>query len=125
MIGVIRGLVASALAVVAACACSSGAASGGGGGPGPGGGTGSAGDCEAARSHVVELYRADPKVKADPKISEQTAMDATGMVMSECTREPGRVARCAAAASSVAELETKCLAPLDDEGTEGDRFLGR
>jgi len=44
------------------------------------------------------------------------------MVLAECAREPGRVAACAAGAKSAPELERKCLAPLDDEGTEGDRF---
>jgi len=45
--------------------------------------------------------------------------------MSECNREPGRVAACAAKAKSAPELESKCLSPLDDEGSEGDRFKGQ
>ncbi|MCA9675521.1 MAG: hypothetical protein KC464_10840 [Myxococcales bacterium] len=105
--------------LIAACACKS---RGGGGGPGPGTGTGTgtgtAADCDGVRRHVEELYRADPSGGA----SDEAVADNVAMVMSDCARDPGRVAGCAGAARTVNELETRCLVPLDDEGSEGDRF---
>jgi hypothetical protein len=106
-----------------------GPGSGGGGGTGATGGTGAeAADCEAARAHVSQLYRADAGEQhagKEPAVIDGIVADNTAMVMTECTRDPGRVARCAGAARSAAELERTCLAPLDDEGTEGDRFKSR
>jgi hypothetical protein len=46
------------------------------------------------------------------------------MVMTDCAKAPARVTPCIAAATTAAELEARCLAPIDDEGTEGDR-VGR
>lgn len=110
------------LAFVAACACGNTAGTTGGGGGGGGGGSGAeSADCEAARAHVSELYKAEAADK-DPKLIDQMVADNTRMVMSECAHDPARVAKCAAAAKSAPELENKCLTQLDDEGTEGDKF---
>lgn len=113
-------------------ACGRGAGGQGPGSGGTGGGTGGtvaeAADCEAARAHVSQLYRADAGEQhagKEPAVIDGIVADNTAMVMTECTRDPGRVARCAGAARSAAELERTCLAPLDDEGTEGDRFKSR
>jgi hypothetical protein len=42
------------------------------------------------------------------------------MVMNECVKSPDKVVACINKVSTSAELETHCLAPLDDEGTEGE-----
>ena len=113
------------LAVLTACACGKATGTGGGGGGGSGGGGGGGGgssaDCEAARTHVADLYRAEAADK-DPKLIDQLVADNTQMVMAECAHDPARVAACARQAKSAPELESKCLTPLDDEGTEGDKF---
>jgi hypothetical protein len=115
------------LVSVIACGCACGRGAGGGGTGGTGGGGSSAADCDAVAKHVADLYRADAadtmKGK-DEKLLEQIVADNTKMVMAECAREPARVAGCAGQAKSAPELERTCLAPLDDEGTEGDRFTG-
>jgi len=113
------------LAVLTACACGKATATGGGGGGGSGGGGGGGGgssaDCEMARAHVADLYRAEAADK-DPKLIDQMVQDNTQMVLSECARDPARVAPCAKQAKSAPELESTCLVIPDDEGTEGDRF---
>lgn len=109
------------LALLAACAC--GRAGGGTGTGGSGSGGGSAADCEAVRAHVRELYTAVPRpADTAPAAIETFVTDNTAMVLAECAREPGRVAPCAGRAATVEALEAKCLAPLDDEGSEGDVF---
>jgi hypothetical protein len=119
------------LALVTMASACGGAGGGGGGGNGSGtggggGGGGSAADCEAVRAHVTALYQAEAAGKdTEAKRVAQAVADNTGMVMAECAREPGRVAGCAARARSTQELEQKCLAPLDDDGTEGDQFRPR
>jgi hypothetical protein len=113
---------------LAACGRGAGGQGPGSGGNG-GGGTGAeVADCEAARAHVSQLYRADANAQLagkEPAVIDGIVADNTAMVMSECARDPGQVARCATAARSAPELERTCLAPLDDEGTEGDRFKPR
>ena len=101
--------------VVSACACKSHK----GTGPGDGPGTGSGGaTCDAIQAHVAELYKAEA---TGENLDEQVA-DNTQMVMADCAQQPDKVAPCAAKAKSVADLEQRCLIPLDEEGTEGDRF---
>ena len=121
------GAIAIALGLAAACAGggSGGGGGGGGTGGGGGGGGGSAADCERARAHVIDLYAAEAKPAKDPKVGEQLVADGTRMVMAECTRVPGRVALCAAKAATAQELEATCLEPLDEEGTDGLRFVPR
>ncbi len=75
--------------------------------------------CEAARAKVDALYRADATTREPKRIEEATA-DNVAMVMKECLKAPDKVAPCLANVLTTAELESKCLAPLDEEGTEGD-----
>lgn len=107
------------LTVVAACACKGGA--GGGTGPGTGSGTGG-GDpaaCAGLEAHVAGLYRASAE---RTKMTDAEIADNVAMVLGECKQAPGRVVPCAQQATAVAQLEQQCLAPLDDVGSEGDRF---
>jgi len=97
-------------------------------GTGTGTGTGTATEsCEGIRSHVEDLYRAEAEAAAATSggkvnVAEQVA-DNTTMVMNDCAAQPGRVAPCAAAVTTVAALEAECLIPLDEEGTEGEQLL--
>jgi len=115
--------------VLAACACGKKPETGSGTGNGTGTGTGSPGDCEAARKNVEALYRAEAEAEKaaakDPsKVNvDEMVADNTTMVMNDCAVQPGKVAPCAAAAKSVAQLEDTCLIPLDEEGTEGEQLL--
>ena len=84
------------------------------------GGAGSATTgCDGARAHVAELYRGE-LAGSGRAGAAGTVDDNTAMVMKDCAKDPARVAACAAAAKSVAELEHDCVIPLDPEGTEGD-----
>lgn len=113
-------LVAAALAT--ACACKQ---NGGGVGPGTGSGTGAgtgSGDpaaCAGIEPHVTELYQAAAE---RTKLTPEEVADNVAMVRGECQVAPGRVVPCVRRATSVAQLEGECLAPLDDEGSEGLQF---
>lgn len=113
-------------AALAACACPSkpGATP-----PGPGSGSATppttAGaapgpTCDGVRPKVEQLYRAEAQAK-EPKRVEDAVADNTQMVMADCVKDPAKVVACVDKAQSVDELETQCLAPLDEEGTEGAR----
>ncbi|MBE7454029.1 MAG: hypothetical protein HS111_35835 [Kofleriaceae bacterium] len=108
---------------LAACACkprAGGAAIGGdGGGGGAGGGGGDPAACAELAPTVRALYQAE--AGPDGLTAEEVA-DNTELVLAECREAPARVAACARAATGVAQLERDCLAPLDDEGSEGRRF---
>lgn len=86
-------------------------------------GTGAAprGPCEAMRARVEQLYRAEAQAK-EPARVEAAVADNTAMVMSDCEKAPDKVAACVVAAATVKDLEARCLAPIDDEGTEGDKL---
>jgi hypothetical protein len=92
----------------------------------PGSGSGSAtptaaSACDGARSKVEQLYRAEAQVK-EPKRVDGAVADNTAMVMNDCAKAPDKVTACIAKIATVAELEAKCLRPLDDEGTEGNEL---
>ena len=96
--------------------------------PGPkpptGSGSGSATPltgCDAARAKVEQLYRAEAQVK-EPKRVDQAVADNTAMVMNDCAKAVDKVTACIQKVSTVAELESKCLRPLDDEGSEGNEL---
>jgi hypothetical protein len=57
-----------------------------------------------------------------PDTTDTFVADSTQMVMAECVREPGRVIPCVKRVGTAEQLEAQCLAPLDDEGSEGDVF---
>ena len=121
--------------LLAACACghpkgvgsgsdgsgSDGSGSGGSGSGSAGSGSGSAADCEPARANITALYQAESTVGTAAKNATFVA-DNVAMVMADCAADPGKVASCAGAARSVADLERDCLVPIDDEGSEGDRL---
>jgi hypothetical protein len=121
----------SPVAAVLAVSCGHSAT----GGSSPGSGSGGAGPavidpaaqvdprCAAATPKVEALYRSAAAASEPPARVEEAVRDNVAMVMAECRRHP-EVGACAAAAPTVAQLERACLAPLDDEGSEGDA-LGR
>jgi hypothetical protein len=115
---VIAGI--AALLLAGACTCSGSHATK----PGVGGGSsdGSAVRlCDDIRAKVERLYRAEATAK-EPKRVEEAVADNTTMVLNDCAKAPSKVAACVNEVSSIAELEKKCLAPLDDEGTEGEEL---
>jgi hypothetical protein len=44
------------------------------------------------------------------------------MVMVDCAKDPAKVVPCLNSATTIAELEARCLVPLDDEGREGSEL---
>ncbi len=112
------------LFLLVACACPSKSTSGPGGSgsakvvePLP---TAAITSCETARPKIEALYRAEAEVK-EPKRVEEAVADNTAMVLADCKKLPDRVVPCLAAAQTLADLESKCLVQLDDEGTEGEQ----
>jgi hypothetical protein len=75
--------------------------------------------CAAVRSKVERLYRAEAQAREPARVEEAVA-DNTAMVLNDCAKAPDKVAACIASASTTSDLEARCLAPIDDEGTEGD-----
>ena len=90
-----------------------------GGGSGHGDATGSG--CEALRRKVEQLYRTEVRAR-EPQRADEAVADNTAMVMTDCAKAPAKVTTCIAAVNTVAELEARCLLPIDDEGTEGDKI---
>jgi hypothetical protein len=101
--------------LAAACGCATKPTTTGGGGSGSGG-------CEAVRAKLVSLYTADAQASEPTRVDARVA-DNVAMAMNECARAPGAFVPCAGAARQVADLESTCMSPLDDEGAEGDVFL--
>ena len=92
-------------------------------GSGVGGGTNEppATGCDGARKKVDHLYRAEAKANHEkPERIEESVSDNTTMVMNDCAKSPDKVVGCINRVSTAAELEKQCLAPLDEEGTEGE-----
>lgn len=113
--------------LLSACACKTKDDTGPGGG-----GSGSASSCEQIKGHVETLYRAQAEADAaavvaagkdpvKPEAIDETVADNLAMVMTDCAAS-AEVAPCAGKAATLAELEARCLIPLDDEGREGERF---
>ncbi len=114
-----KRLAAVLLVLVSACACKNKPDTGPGDGSGTG--TGTASTCDDIKDHVDGLYRADATAAKLEHVDE-TVADNVAMVMTDCAATPAKVAPCASKARTVAELEQRCLIPLDDEGSEGDAF---
>lgn len=92
-------------------------------GSGAGGGTAvtPATGCDGAKRKVAELYRVESNANKDkPERVEEAIADNTQMVMDECVKSPDKVVGCINRVATAAELEKQCLAPLDDEGSEGE-----
>jgi hypothetical protein len=79
--------------------------------------------CDGISAKLDQLYRADA-IAAEPKRVDERTADNVHMVEVECAKDPGKVVACVNAAATIADLEHHCLAPIDDEGTEGDRLAG-
>lgn len=75
--------------------------------------------CASIRAKVEGLYRAEAQQK-EPERVEEAVRDNTDMVMSECAKNPTAVAPCVANAQAIDIIEKTCLAPLDEEGSEGE-----
>jgi hypothetical protein len=77
--------------------------------------------CDGAKVKVEQLYRADASAKGEKaeRVAEFVS-DNTQMVMNECVKSPDKVVACINKVASASELEKSCLAPLDEEGTEGE-----
>jgi hypothetical protein len=115
-------LLAGAVAGAGAGACSGkhdSTVGGAGGTTGTGGKAPAA--CDSIRAKVEQLYRAEAQAK-EPKRVDEAVADNTTMVMNDCAKAPAKVTACVNAASTVAEIEKKCLIPLDEEGTEGEEL---
>ena len=111
------------LFLVVACACPSKATSGPGSGsakvappPPPTAIT----SCDGARDKIEGLYRAEAQAK-EPKRVDEAVADNTAMVLADCKKAPDRVVPCLAAAQTLADIETKCVKQLDDDGSEGEQ----
>ena len=109
-----------AVALLSCAACGSRTPTGTSAGSGAGS-SAPQGPCEAIRGRVEHLYRAEAQAK-EPKRVDEAVADNTAMVMTDCAQAPDKVAACLAAAATVADVEARCLAPIDDDGTEGDRL---
>jgi hypothetical protein len=107
------------VALAAACACHPHGKTGEGG-SGPSGGTAAAASCDSVTAPVTALYQAEAKATGAEAHDATFVADNVAMVQTDCARDPGRVAACAAGATSVAQLEKDCLIPLDEEGTDGE-----
>ncbi|MCE9578036.1 MAG: hypothetical protein K8W52_33205 [Deltaproteobacteria bacterium] len=114
-------IVASLFLAACGCAPKKGTDPGTGSAGSGSAGSGNAADCEAARANVTALYQSQSTVGNAAKNATFVA-DNVAMVMTDCAADPAKVAACAAAAKSVADLERDCLLPIDDEGSEGDRL---
>ena len=77
--------------------------------------------CEAVRGKIEQLYRVEAQARDLKRVDEAVA-DNTAMVLRDCGKAPEKVPDCVRAVKTSQELETTCLAPLDDEGSEGDRL---
>lgn len=118
------------LLIGAACACPSKQTSGPTGGSAGSAvvvpvasGSGGASSCDGVRASVEAIYR-DEAQRKEPKRVDDAVADNTAMVMTDCAKNPAKVAPCLAAAATVADIEKKCLAPLDPEGSEGEALGG-
>jgi hypothetical protein len=106
-----------ALLALVACACPSKSSQG----PGSGSAVVTGNGCDGIRAKVESLYRTEAQQK-EPKRVDEAVADNTAMVMTDCAKEPDKVAPCVAKAETIAEIEKSCLIPIDEEGTEGDKL---
>jgi hypothetical protein len=75
--------------------------------------------CDSVRDKIAQLYRAEAQVK-EPKRVDDAVADNTHMVLADCEKDPVRAVPCLESSATVAEIEKRCLVPLDLEGTEGE-----
>ena len=90
-------------------------------GSGSGGPPPVAGTCDTVKPKIEKLYRAEATAnKETPERIAEAVADNTTMVMAECAKSPAKVSACIDHSETAADLEKQCLAPLDNEGTEGE-----
>jgi hypothetical protein len=108
-------------AILISSAACGGAQSGTGAGTGSASGSvvGTSDPCGAAKPNVTSLYEAEAKATDQTTHDPTYVDDNVAMVMKDCAKDPAKVGACAQAAKTVPALEHDCLAPLDEEGTEG------
>jgi hypothetical protein len=82
---------------------------------------GTATACAAVRGKIEQLYRTEATAREPARVNEAVA-DNTAMAMADCARDPAKVSACITAVTTAAELDARCLLPIDDEGTEGDKL---
>jgi hypothetical protein len=75
--------------------------------------------CGSIRAKVEGLYRAEAQQK-EPERVEEAVRDNTDMVLGECAKNPAAIEPCVANAQAIDIIEKTCLAPLDEEGSEGE-----
>ncbi|HEY4182801.1 MAG TPA: hypothetical protein VGM90_38485 [Kofleriaceae bacterium] len=71
--------------------------------------------CGAIKSKVAQLYRADATANEPNRVEEATA-DNVQMVMTDCAANPARVTACLQVATTVKDIEMKCLTRIDEAG---------
>ena len=109
----------SVVLVLMLCGCSSSGKQGTGAGTGSSKpGAAAMTTCDELRPKLLELYRAEAEAHESKRVDEAAA-DNAAMVLGDCARDPANVVACVTTASTVAELERRCLRPLDDDGSEG------
>ncbi|MBT8495947.1 MAG: hypothetical protein KJO07_23080 [Deltaproteobacteria bacterium] len=98
------------------------------GGSDKSGGGGKTADCEQHAAKIRALYGKedlDTGTGDDAAALRKDLVDANvNMVLSDCRKDPARYGPCLAGASSVAEIESECLVPLDDRGEVEHRAFG-
>ena len=84
--------------------------------------------CAAMAPKVEGLYRALPTDSGagDAGIALQADLLAANvhMVLKDCRTDPATFVPCLTKAQTVAEIESDCLVPLDDEGAGEGRAFG-
>ncbi len=92
--------------------------------PLPHGDGGQVASCEPAAEKAAILYK---QAAFDEGLAPNLHADFTEanvhMVMVDCRANPEAVVRCVSKATSVAQLESRCLAPLDDAGEAEGRYF--
>lgn len=74
--------------------------------------------CAGLTDKLAALYGAEAAAAgASSERQAEAVRDNSAMVLAECARRP-EVERCAANATSAAELERRCLLPLPEDGSE-------
>ena len=77
--------------------------------------------CAGVRTKIEQIYRAEATASNEtPERVREAVADNTHMVLAECAVAEARVVPCVKRIGTAAELEKSCLAPLDDEGSEGE-----
>lgn len=71
--------------------------------------------CAGIKGKVEQLYRTDAQANEPKRVDEATS-DNVAMVMADCAANPGKVSSCVQTASSVKDIESKCLARVDEAG---------